>query len=132
MQDYFKTAEYYLEHIWFDYLGGRYEGRGLLTWKPKKGFHLEAFLDRSGAPLPKRIEIGKFSIVSGYTIRLKPFQYAWALAPDVPLIDRNDLIEEQRLSLNFNRVIFSTYRRENKAHPYFTGSALYRTGKGLI
>ncbi|WP_264320326.1 hypothetical protein [Zarconia navalis] len=41
--DYFKTSEYILEKVWFDYRGCRYSGRGVLTWNPEAG--LEAYYD---------------------------------------------------------------------------------------
>ncbi|MBI3913089.1 MAG: hypothetical protein HY327_02665 [Chloroflexi bacterium] len=135
MIDYLKPGEFVLQRVWFDYLGGRYQGRGLLTWKPESGFHLGAFLERSGAPLPKRIEIGRAGIIPPsefVTIRMKPLGDNWAIAPNALLHDSLELIDQQRLSIGLGRVIFSSRMEKDSAFPNWSGSALYKIEGGPL
>jgi hypothetical protein len=62
VKNYFKEAEFILDSLYFHYHGSRYQGRGIMTWKPDEGFHLEAFLDRQGEPI-ERIELGRIGII---------------------------------------------------------------------
>lgn len=108
MTDYFQDTEYTLERVWFDYLGGCYVGRGLMRWSPDGGFHLDAFLERSGPPLPPEIQVGKVRLLGDAevrSIRMKPEAYEWAVAT-VPLTDRVDLTLQNRLSVDLASVLF--------------------------
>lgn len=133
MRDYFKKTEYVLERLWFHYLGGLYEGRGIMTWNPDEGFHIEAFLDREGPPLPKEIPLGKVGIPRERdfcSIRMMPTVFDWAIAPKVRLTDRHDVLVHKRLSINLSRVIFSSSWRNNNGLNW-CGSALYETKRHL-
>ena len=135
MIDYLKPGEFALQRTWFDYFDGRYQGRGLLTWKPESGFHLDAFLQRSGAPLPTRIEIGRAGIISQsqfVTIRMKQSGNSWAIAPNVLLKDHLEILDQQRLSADLERVIFLSRIEKEVAFPNWSGSALYRIERGPL
>lgn len=131
MRTYFKKTDYKLEKIWFDYLGIRHTGKGVLHWKPDEGFHLEAMVERSG-PLPDRIEFGRAGPVSSQhmtQIKMKTGANTLAVSPSLPLVDRWDLIEEKRLSLNLDQVtFFESFGRESEN---WEGSALFDTGGDL-
>jgi hypothetical protein len=134
VRDYFKKTEYVLERLWFDYLGSRYEGRGIMTWNPDEGFHVEAFLDRHGSALPKEIPLGKVGIPRKSeicSIRMKPHGFDWAIAPNARLIDRDDILWQNRLSINLNRVIFSKSEISNQNLDWH-GTALYETKRQPI
>lgn len=107
---YLQETEYVLSRIWFDYLGGHYEGRGIMNWKPEQGFHLEAFIERESetCPLPELIEIGKVGIIHKDDIgivRMKSPRFYLAIA-SVPLFDRADVIVEKRLSVKLGNIVF--------------------------
>jgi hypothetical protein len=104
----------------------RYDGRGLLTWHPEQGFHLTAFLRRTGV-LPETITFGASGLVPRShvrTIRMRFSNGDRGIAPSVGLIDRFDLVNEDRLSLNLSRVsFFRRLQRSIGIRP--GGSALY-------
>jgi len=132
--DYFKKTDYVLEQLCFDYLGSRYQGRGIMTWKPDEGFHIEAFLEKPSVAPPKTIEFGKVGIIrqSNITsIRMRPQGFDWGLAPNVHLIDRHDVLWQNRLSINLSRVIFSDSGRISNKDSNWFGSALYQTKNQL-
>ncbi len=134
MKDYFKKTEYVLERLWFDYLGSRYEGRGIMTWNPDEGFHIEAFLEKPSVPLPKTINLGETRIVRKgdiSSIRMKPHGFDWAIASNARLIDRYDILWQNRLSINLNRVIFSESEVSNQNLDWH-GTALYETKRQPI
>jgi len=129
MNDYFEEQNYVLERIWFDYLGGRYVGNGFMSWEPDAGFHIEAILKRHGKPLPSKIEFGKIRVPTPEdirTIRIKPLHFNWAIIPNVSLRDNLELLLENRLSINVDRVLFSTISENKKESKYFC-SILYET-----
>jgi hypothetical protein len=104
-----------------------------MTWNPDEGFHIEAFLDREGPPLPKEIPLGKVGIPRkrGFcSIRMMPTVFDWAIAPKVRLTDRHDVLVHKRLSINLSRVIFSSSWRNNNGLNW-CGSALYETKRHL-
>ncbi len=111
MKDYFKQTEFVLNLLYFYYDGNRYQGRGIMTWKPDKGFHIEAFLDGQGKPI-LRIDLGKTGIIPKSdicSIRMRPQDYDcdWAIAPSIHLSDWNKWdIQNKRLSIDFERVLF--------------------------
>jgi hypothetical protein len=133
MQDYFKKTEYDLKKIWFDYCGIRYQGHGLMTWNPDEGFHIEAFLEKPTTS-PKRMEFGKSGIIRKsdfYSIRMIPDGFDWAIAPDVYLIDRYDILSKSRLCITLSRVIFCESKSNYNQDEYWRGYALYETKNGL-
>jgi hypothetical protein len=106
-----------------------------MTWKPDDGFHIEAFLERQGAPPPKKIELGKVGVIRKSdvcSIRMKPRNFDWAIAPNSVLIDRLDLLDENRLSMNLSCVILSASSRIGNDRPNWSGSALYETKSRLV
>lgn len=133
MKDYFKETEFVLDKLQFDYLGRRYRGRGIMTWKPCSGFHIEAPLDLQGMPQPGDIEFGKVRVIrkndlSSIRMVLHNSNNR-AIAPSVVLVDRLDIINEKRISVNLERVIFSEdysrYHSSNLTNRFLTGAALY-------
>jgi hypothetical protein len=133
--DYFKQTQYLLETIRIDYLGGHYQGHGVMTWEPDNGFHLEAFLTRQGDVLVRPVEIGKIGILckSDFrSIRMKVKHSSWAIAPGVPLYDRLDLLMNDHLSIDLSRVIFFSRCNPSNQHTQWFGTALYRTSKQLM
>lgn len=134
VRDYLRETEYALDRIYFDYLGGRYQGRGIMRWKPDDGFRIEAFLERHGASLPRRVEFGKVRITNKSdvrSIRMRLGQSVWALAPNVPLNDHLELLMGNRLAVNVNRVLFSQAGPDHK-QPNWYGSAIYGTKSKLL
>lgn len=126
--DYFKKIKYVLEQLWFDYLGVRYQGHGVMLWTPEEGFHIEAFLDKQPISQSKTIEFGKVGIIrksDTSSIRMKPRGFDWAIAPNVPLINCLDIILNNQLSIDLHRVIFSeSGGTVNKSSTWF-GSTIY-------
>ena len=109
MFNYFEENEYSLDKIWFDYLGVRFKGRGLLTWNPKDGFHLEAFLENKRDLSPTMKGFGGIFIIPEYEyckIRMKSNGFKYAIAPRVPLYGHIELIFESRLSIDIDRILF--------------------------
>ncbi|MBD1804319.1 hypothetical protein H6F98_02385 [Microcoleus sp. FACHB-SPT15] len=135
--DYFKEAEYILELLYFHYRGNRYQGRGIMTWNPDEGFHLEAFLDKKGKTLSK-IDLGKVGISPKSnicSIRMRPQSYDWAIAPNIRLTGSDEWnISKGRLSINFGRVFFCksiTPIISILDNSIWTGSAIYETKSDL-
>lgn len=134
MKDYFRETEFVLDKLQFDYLGGRYQGRGIMTWKPEQGFHIEAPLDLQNMPRPRDVEFGRVGVIrksdrSSIRIFLSK-SYSRAIAPSVTFVNRFDVISEKRISINLSRVIFSRYHSRELTKYSLTGSALYET-KGI-
>lgn len=131
MKDYLKEAEFVLNDLTFDYLGGRYRGRGIMTWEPEKGFHIEAPLNLQDMPKPQEVQFGKVRIIRKSdisSIRMFPQEnYNWAIAPSVTLVARDDVICENRLSIDLSRVIFSKYYSRDITGSDLKGSVLYET-----
>ncbi len=130
MMNYFEEAKYILDLLYFHYRGNRYQGHGIMTWNPDEGFHLEAFLDKQGKALP-RIELGKVGITRKSnicSIRMRPQGYDWAMAPNIIISDSNELdISHNRLSIDFERVIFCQSIPPIVDNSLWIGSALYET-----
>lgn len=133
MKDYFKETEFVLDKLQFDYLGGRYRGRGVMTWKPEQGFHIEAPLDLQDMPHPEDVEFGRVGVIrksdqSSIHMILHNSNNR-AIAPSVILVDRLDIINEKRISVNLERVVFSEnysrYYSRHSTNKFLTGSALY-------
>jgi hypothetical protein len=130
---YFDETERVLEKVWLHYAGARYEGRGIMRWKPDEGFHIDAFLDRHGPPLSGSIELGKTGVAQKSDARLiwmKPTGEDWAVTPKIILRDRLDLLTENRLSIKVPRVLF--YKRYEINPAGCPGYALFATGSPEI
>jgi hypothetical protein len=56
-------ASWIVERLEFDYLGGRHEGFGSLSWSPERGFSLEAQLTRIPSLPPGGVGIGHVGLV---------------------------------------------------------------------
>jgi hypothetical protein len=109
MKEYFKETEFELDLLYFHHHGNRYQGRGIMTWKPDKGFHLEAFLDGEGKSI-ETIDLGRIQITPKsdiFSIRMRPQEYDWAIAPNIHLSGWDKYnIQNNRLSINFGRMVF--------------------------
>lgn len=126
IRDFFQEQEIILENVRFEYLEGRYSGKGQLTWNPEKGFHLLSFVERKGPPKPLKAFGGYRLIrqIDRRTIRLSPRgKRGWAIAPKVNLTERLDVSFEERLSVNLSSVIFSFPIEQAKES--YIGSSLY-------
>jgi hypothetical protein len=121
MKDYFKETEFVLDN--------QYRGRGIMTWNPDKGFHIQAFLDGQGKPI-SRIDLGKIGITLRSdicSIRMRPQGYDWAIAPNIHLTGWSKFdILNKHLSIKTERVVFceSIYPNDEL---FWIGSALYET-----
>jgi len=127
INDFFREYEYVLDKVQFEYLEGKYNGRGILSWNPKKGFHLEALVDRIGPPIPS-VSFGGLKLIhksDQKTICMKPRNFnGWVRAPNIILIDRWDLIKDNRLSINIDTLLFSRPINYDSKDDY-TGQSLY-------
>jgi hypothetical protein len=135
MKDYFKETEFIIKLLYFHHNGNRYQGRGIMTWKPDQGFHLEAFLDDRGKGIEK-IELGRIGIPSKNdfcSIRMRPQNYDWAIAPEIYLSesDKLEIQVNRRLSINFGRVVFCEPVTPGIDRSIWKGSALYETKSKL-
>jgi len=112
LQNYLRQHDRVLDSIRFDYQGGRYNGRGVMTWDPDRGFHIEAPVQRVG-PLPHRIGFGAGGIIREndvHSIRMRERNASgWILAPEVIMRDLLNLILQERLSIHVPRIIISTH-----------------------
>ena len=133
MLNYFEKIEYNLDKIWFQSLGGMYTGRGLLTWDPENGFHIDAFIERKGPNLPSPIPLGKVGYISKEdtnSIRMKSKSFN-AIIPYAILNNHIELIWDSRLSFNSSRIIiFNRYKNEKINE--LSGSVLLKTKGNLI
>ena len=134
MSDHSESEEYVLEKLSFYCLGGRYEGKGILTWTAEKGFHIEAPVRRSN-PLPERIELGKAGVRSprdATTIRMKLTTGAIATTSKFYFDPPLRLLNDNHLSVSFGRVLFVDHWQISNESEWWTGSASYRVCKQLI
>lgn len=133
--DYLRRTEWVLDEVCFAYLGGRYRGRGLLTWQPDAGFHLEAFVSRSGPPIPTGVKFGEVRLATrqdrtSIRVRIRHGGRALVLAT---LADRFDVVVDDRLSCSVGIVRFMTPAPEvvRKAKRW-SGSALIGVGPSVL
>jgi hypothetical protein len=130
--DYTEERLYYLDHVAFCYHEGHYTGRGIMSWEPQKGFHIEAFVDRQGARI-EQLDYGKPGVVPRTeitSIRMNPEGGCWAVSPRVSLLRCLRLIDERpKLSVDVSRVIF----REPDRYPgdSWSGTAFLATENEL-
>ena len=136
MENYFQETKFILELLYFHYEVSRYQGRGVMTWHPDEGFHLEAFLDNTVKTIEK-VDIGKIGITpkSDFcSIRMRPQCYDWAIAPNIRLSsqDKLDINQSRYLSINFGRLVFCESVSPISDDSIWTGSALYETKSKLL
>lgn len=135
MRDYFKKATWVLDDAAFTYLGGRYRGRGLLTWEPDTGFHLEALVTRSGPPLPDKVQLWQGRLATRHdrtSIRMR-IQHGGRAFAVVALADRLDVLTQDRLSCSLRSVRFMTRLSDvTRKAPRWSGSALIALGSSLL
>ena len=102
MIDHTRAAEYVLERVRFTHETKEYSGRGLLTWDPEKGIHIQAFLDQS---LPQANPFAALGLVEvedatdARPIRLAGRGFGHAIVPNVFSHDLQSYLHEGRLSI---------------------------------
>lgn len=132
--DYYREAKYIVDSLAFDYKGGHYTGHGKLTWKPETGFHIEAFLQRSGEPAPTKWGIGGLSVVSQAdrrTIRMRLRRNGIAVAPNVLIVDEDTLFFENHLDITVSPVISLDHASKGGSSREWWGACLCKVGTGL-
>jgi hypothetical protein len=136
MIDHIRPAQYVLDRVRFTHEAKEFTGRGLLTWDPEKGIHIEAFLEQT---LPKGILMPPFPLVrlndttDARCIRLAGREFGHAVVPNVFPLDLSENLHEGRVSIRPQRIIFfqhvpaiGTGARE---HEHWSGSAVILTKK---
>jgi hypothetical protein len=133
--NYLRKTEWVLDDVSFAYLGGRYRGRGLLTWQPDAGFHLEAFVTRYGSPMPAEVKFGEVRLPTRQdrtSIRMRIRHGGRALVV-ATLADRLDVVVDDRLSCSLGAVRFMTPAPEvARTVKRWTGSALIEVGPSVL
>lgn len=134
MRNYKESTEYVLRRVWFEYQGARYEGRGVLTWDPEKGFHLEAPVEpKGGVARHSYVDyVGVHRPEHHRSIRMELRSGGWARARRVVLVDRIDLRDQDRLSIDLDRVLFVNHLHSRQPAGYERdGQALYSAGANM-
>ena len=132
---YAQKRDWALTNVRFEYAGGSYDGRGLLSWKPSQGFHMEAFLARRGAQLPEKIEYGKVGVVPPNelrAVRMRLEDGARALSAPICVSDHLELVGSPRLSADFPSILFVRRDPARGATGKLFGSGILDIGKGVI
>jgi hypothetical protein len=109
MIDHVRPAEYVLDRVGFTHSANEYSGRGLLTWDPEKGIHIQAFLDQSvpqGSPFAPVGVVEVEDTTDARRIRMAGRSFGHAIAPNVFPHDLQGCLHEGRLSIRPERVIF--------------------------
>ena len=129
-----RVAQYILDRVRFTHAAKEFTGRGLLTWDPEKGIHIEAFLEQTvpqGNPLSFLAPLVRVEHTSAGPIRLAIRRFGHAVVPRVFPSDLSESLHEGRLSIRSDRIIFfqqvpalSAAARE---HECWTGSAVLLT-----
>lgn len=132
--DFSRARELALNEVRFHFLGGTYSGRGLLKWAPERGFHLDAFLDRHGPPLPDKIEFGKFGVVQLHELRQlrMSFDGGRGLSARIAVGDHLELIHACRLSADFSSSLFWRNAPAGIKSSKHYGSGVLDIGKPLV
>jgi len=85
LQKYLRQPDHVLARIRFDYLDGHYKGRGVITWDPRDGYHMEAPVKRTG-PALSEVGFGRIGIIREEdvrSIRMKKINSrGWIVAPE--------------------------------------------------
>ncbi|WP_017296541.1 hypothetical protein [Nodosilinea nodulosa] len=131
MKDYFKPAKIITNDLYFYHIGIKYQGKGIITWDPDKGFHLEALLEQ---PIrhPDRIELGRVRVSdqSDYSsIRAWTSDYGWMLIPKINISSLQDDLIGGNLSLNFSYIFICESNIFGIDSSAWHGSALYHLKK---
>lgn len=134
MDLYRSKAEFVLKHLWFAYAGARYEGRGVITWDPEHGFHIEAFLERLGPTFVgaiKRPTLRMKKRSDFIAPRFRTTDGQKGLIPFLFLRHDLDLLSHRRLTGNFGRLLFFDERPQPWDADRWWGTAHYRVD-GLV
>lgn len=136
LQRYLTQPDRILTSVQFDYQGGRYQGRGVLTWAPNDGFHIEAPVERAG-PRIRSIGMGGGGIIREEDLRSIRMRErnsrGWILAPQVIMRGRLDVLMQQRLSIPIGRIIISEPQLSpSTAGNTWRGSALFKLTGSVI
>jgi hypothetical protein len=129
-------ARLLIKRLCFDYMGGRFNGRGILSWKPDKGFHIEATVKNSGKALPP-IPRFDFSDVSTENISETPnikiwFQDGgWAVAKSVFILGNRRALKDGFLLVDFDKSIFFERSSVPNNSEWWTGSATFAVGDSI-
>lgn len=134
MIDNTRPAQYVLDRVRFTHAATEFSGRGLLTWDPEKGAHIEAFLEQTipqGDPLSSLGPLVKVEHTTAGPVRLAIRRFGHAVVPEVFPSDLSESLHEGRLSIRSDRIIFfqqvpalSAAARE---HKHWSGSAVFLT-----
>jgi hypothetical protein len=135
VREYLRKTEWVLDDASFAYLGGRYRGRGLLTWQPDAGFHLEAFVTRSGPPMPDRVQFWQVRLATRQdrtSLRMR-IQHGGRAFAVVTLADRFDVVAQKRLSCTLGAVHLMTPLPEvARSAKRWSGSVLIEVGSSVL
>ncbi|MGB3491476.1 MAG: hypothetical protein WBA57_02025 [Elainellaceae cyanobacterium] len=130
-EQYFTPFEWVLERFCFNYLGHSYTGRGILQWNPEDGFHIEGPLKRRGFSQPESIAMGRVRVLSDAeksSIYMKPWYFRCGFTPKISLVDREDILSQKRLSINFEKACFLTFSKSRDKSDNINGHSLYEIG----
>lgn len=132
IRGYQQPKEWVLNKVYFDYLGERLvANRGILKWDSEKGFFLDCFLDLF-PPTGRSVDFRRRLPVKGdySSIRMHLCYGGVAVAPQVRLINREDVVSQRRLSVNIYKVIFSSRSSTILRNgDYWTGNSLCKSRK---
>ncbi len=132
--DYFKASEFLIEDISFFDKGARYSGRGLLTWMPTNGFHVEAPVTRVQGLQQKAFRFGVSGFLpeeSYHIIRMDLLNSGRAISYDVPIFEDPRLSFQSWLSLELPIVTFANSNRRPPSDKWY-GTALVRTSDIIL
>jgi hypothetical protein len=134
--NYFEQNEYGLEKVTFQFQEVIYSGRGLLTWDPSKGFHLDAFVEEKSGKLNYPISFGGqafFIKEETICIKIKSNGFDHAIIPFALIKDHIELFFEKRLSYNANRMIFfNRYKNIKHDKSRLAGSVIFKTNQNPV
>jgi hypothetical protein len=130
LQRYLTQPARVLTSVRFSYQDGRYHGRGVITWNPNEGFHIEAPVERVG-PRIGRIGFGRGGVIREQDLRSIRMRernsHGWIIAPQLILRDRLDLVVQDRLSIPVARIIISEPQLNiDQPGNAWRGSALFK------
>jgi hypothetical protein len=104
MIDYTRPADFVLDSLWFSYRGELFKGHGFMEWNPADGFHINALLDKTFAPVDTFKTLGQTIIndkSDAFSIWLRVRGLGSAIAPNVfPLDQKKSLIADNHFSVN--------------------------------
>ena len=127
MKDYFKPTKIITNALYFYHKGIKYQGKGVITWDPEKGFHFEALLEQP-IRLPTRTELGRIRVSdqSDYSsIRAWTPDYGWILIPDINISNFEDSLLGGNISFNFSCIFICESNIFGTNSSAWRGGALY-------